>query len=747
MITFNENVFELKNDKFQYVMRVLPSNHLAHIHFGEEIVDFDELGFEFEQGSSTSYEKPFSLGNTLLEFPTFGKGDYREPALMIEGYSTLDFKFKSYEIKNGKTKSLPHFNNECETLIITLLDEVAEVEVDLEYNLYETVITKSITVRNFGYTKYLTKIMSMNLDFYKSDFKLLTLNGAWVRERHVHLRELYGVTRIDSKKGVSSADHNPFFALTETGLEAFGNTYGFGLVYSGNFEAIAEVNTHDLLRMQMGINSFDFRWKLDAGESFETPEVVLTYSKDGLNGMSQNFHEAIKKKFLRGQWKNRLRPVKVNNWEATYFDFNERKLLQIAKQAKKLGIELFVLDDGWFGKRNDDTSSLGDYSLNTKKIKSLPRLIKKVNGLGLDFGIWVEPEMVSIDSDLYRNHPDWAITEESREPVFGRNQLVLDLTKSEVRDYIIKELTTLFSSGNVAYCKWDMNRNFSDVDRLKGEYYHRYVLGLYEVLDEITDRFPDILFESCSSGGNRFDLGMLYYMPQTWTSDNTDGLVRQNIQYGTSMIYPPCTMANHVSSAPNHQTFRNTPLETRFNVASFGVLGYELDLTMLTSFEKKVIRKQIEWYKKHRELLQYGTFTRVKKDDDMIWMVGDKEYLIGHYQGLNKPNPGYQLLHAPVIDGSYVVENRTQFIDARTFGSHINLVLPFKVKVNGIIHTIICNNYLFKQEELYKETTGKTIQRGIDVMQRFTGTGHNDNVRLNEDFASRIYSIKENLNE
>jgi alpha-galactosidase len=438
----------------------------------------------------------------------------------------------------------------------------------------------------------------------------------------------------------------------------------------------------------------------------------MTFSFEGLNGLSRNMHDFVNNHIVRGKWKNKPRPVLVNNWEGTWFDFDENKILNIAKAAAELDIELFVLDDGWFGERNSDDRSLGDWVVNKKKLPhSISGLASRIKELGMDFGIWVEPEMVNENSELYRMHPDWAIRLPSREPSLGRNQLILDLTQKQVRDYIISAMTGIFSTEGISYVKWDMNRNFSDVyspslpPNRQGEFFHRYVLGLYEILETLTGRFPDMLFESCASGGNRFDLGMLCYMPQIWTSDNTDPISRLTIQNGTSYGYPLSCIGAHVSASPHQQTLRNTPIETRFNVAAFGCLGYEMDMTKLTVFDKKCIKAQVEFYKEHRMLFQYGTFCRVKSpygSETCVWCVVSKdktEAAAGFFQIHAVPSHTHDILRLAGLsdDLLYEIEGRKQYISVKTFGDLVNHVLPVKIRGDGVIHTLISSRYMFAQ--------------------------------------------------
>ncbi|MDD3864846.1 MAG: alpha-galactosidase [Candidatus Izemoplasmatales bacterium] len=782
MIQFldKEKVFHLQTITSSYVIRILPSGHLAHVYYGKPLHNLNnieqlEQKFAVEVGSQVIYDetdKTFNLNLAQLEISTFGKGDFRDPMLhfrLADGSRVTDFKYLSHEILSAK----PHFeglpetfdinNDASETIKITVIDTIADITVDLFYTVFSNIdiLTRRCLIHNGKAPIMIEKAMSMNLDFPDHDFELLSLDGAWIRERHIHSRELtFGITKIDSKKGLSSSDHNPFVALKRKHTdEEIGECYGFSLIYSGNFEVSAEVSPHSLLRILMGINSFDFYWNLAPDAIFVTPEVVLTYSTSGLTQLSQNIHDLINNHIINPNWQNKERPILVNNWEATTFDFNERKLLKLARSAKQLGIELFVLDDGWFGTRNDDTQSLGDWVINPKKLPSgLTGLAKKINKIGLDFGIWVEPEAVNPNSNLYRLHPEWAVKLPNRSPSLGRNELILDLTRPEVREYLFSALDDIFKQANITYCKWDMNRNFSDIfsnnleANHQGEFNHRYVLGLYELLAKLNHKYPHILFESCASGGNRFDIGMLYYMPQTWASDNTDGIERLYIQYGTSMAYPLSTIGAHVSYAPNMQTLRNTPIETRFNTAIFGLLGYELDLTRCSRFEKTVIKQQVEFYKEHRRLLQFGKFTRLINpfdNNECIWMVTSPkkdEAVVGVYQLMARPNGGLQKIKVTALDEHYTyrIVNRKQYANLRMFGDLIKHALPIRINANGILFNILANNYLMKQESDDIIIYGEVLNHnGFIPKQRFIGSGYTENVRLMGDFGSRVYYIKQ----
>jgi alpha-galactosidase len=781
MIRIDEakQLFHLQTEHSSYVMQVLESGHLGHLHYGAKLTeDLDpqrlQIKHPLQHGGQVLYQQAdptFTLNLTRLELSTYGKGDFRDPSLHIEladGSRLTDFKVVSHLVLDLKPTypEMPQTfdsQQQVQTLRIVLRDELQDLTLHLEYSVFETadVITRRLILINGKRQPIvLRKAMSFNLDFAEAEFEMITLDGAWIRERHPHVHPLsYGIHKIDSKKGVSSADHNPFIALKRRHTdEESGECYGFSLLYSGNFEATAEVNPHRFLRVLMGINSFDFAWNLALGESFVTPEAVLTYSKHGLATLSHHFHTLVNSHIVPPQWQNRERPVLLNNWEATYFDFDEAKLLRLARKAKQVGIELFVLDDGWFGQRDNDTKSLGDWTVNQKKLPSgIAGLASKINRIGLDFGLWVEPEMVNPDSDLYRSHPQWAIQHPKIAPSLGRNQLVLDLSNVAVRDYLIETLSRLFASANIKYVKWDMNRNLTDwyspvwPARQQGELAHRYVLGLYAILTELTKRFPAILFESCSSGGNRFDLGMLYYMPQTWTSDNTDALERLYIQYGTTFVYPPSTIGAHVSNSPNAQVVRSTPIESRFNAAIFGLLGYELDLTRVSAFDLAVIKEQISYYKAHRKLLQFGTFTRQKSpflSNQCVWMSSDEtknEAIVGVYQVLSQPNGGFDQYRVGMLDSTiqYRLRNRVQYHHLSIFGDLVKHALPIKLKAHGVLFQALASRYKMTAEKDDFVIAGSVLSgSGFVPKAPFVGSGYNDQVRLMGDFGSRVYHIE-----
>ena len=774
MITVSKNnVFHLTTDKTSYLFRVMKSGQLEALYYGRKIRNTDSFEHLYDKhlggfANSVAYstdDKSLSLDHIALEFSAYGKGDYRQPAVQLmheDGNFTTDFKYKSHGITKLKPalRGLPSSYGESETLTVVLEDKVIGAEIHLLYTVYEecNVITRSTRIINTGKKSFRIKsVMSMQLDMPMDDYVMLTFDGAWTRERYKNEHILNsGITQIGSITGTSSNRHNPFFAVRHKECtQNKGDAYGFNLVYSGNHIARAEVSTHSILRIQNGINPFEFDWKLGVGEIFDSPESVMTFSNEGLNGMSQNMHAFVKEHIVRGVWKDKERPILVNNWEATFFNFNEKKILEIAKATKDLGAEMFVLDDGWFGKRNSDKAGLGDWTVNIKKLPSgIGGLAKKINDMGIKFGLWVEPEMVNPDSDLYREHPEWAITTDIYKPSEGRNQLVLDLTNPEVVDFIINTMTDVFSSGNIEYIKWDNNRHMSDVfsrrkNARSGEFFHRYMMGLYEIWGALTEKFPNILFEACSSGGNRFDLGTFCYMPQCWTSDNTDPLDRLYIQSGTSYGYPQSVMTMHVAAAVSLNDFRFSSVEQRFNVASFGLLGYELDVTQLSRFDRAAVKKQIEYYKQHRRLLQFGEFTRIGDvftDNIMKWQITSKdksEAMLGYFVDRVVPNPANEVIKFDSLDENkdYHLAIRPQVINIKMVGEIINQPLPKKLDMDdGKFYEFLCNTIKLKNEKEEFTAGGDSLMySGFRPQQR----GFNlSNARMLFDNDSRMYYLK-----
>jgi alpha-galactosidase len=669
----------LGNGRISYVIQVFENGILGQLHFGTALAagrSYAHLGPGGFAGFSNRLDEP-----VRLEYPTPGSGDFRCPALTIEqadGSTVLELRYKSHRIDSGKPKlsGLPSTYveelGEAETLEIALADEPSGVEVHLCYTIFRDLaaIARSARITNGGGKAVIVRCaMSASLDLPDSNWQLLQLSGAWARERHVVSRRLApGRQSVASLRGASGHQHNPFVALTRAATtEEAGEAYGFSLVYSGNFLAEAEVDPFESTRLRIGVNPEAFAWTLEPNAEFQVPEAVLVFSAAGLGDLSETYHRLYRERLARGVWRDRPRPILINNWEATYFGFDEDKLVDIATVARDLGVELFVLDDGWFGARDDDTTSLGDWFVDRRKLPSgIDGLARRIEALGLRFGLWIEPEMVSPHSKLFAEHPDWAIGIPGRERTEARNQLVLDMSRREVVEYLHSVLAEVLGSAPISYVKWDMNRNLTEPyggalpAGRQGEFFHRYMLGVYELYDRLTSTFPEILFESCAGGGGRFDPGLLAFAPQAWTSDDTDALERLKIQWGTSLCYPLSAMGAHVAAVPNHQVGRITPLATRAAVAFFGVFGYELDPTTLTDAERAEIRDQIAFYKQNRELFQRGRFLRLlspfeTEGFETAWVVvaGDARTAIAaYYRGLNRPNPGRRRLRLRGLDPS-----------------------------------------------------------------------------------------------
>lgn len=752
-----------------YIFRVLPSGHLENLHYGNRLREQDFRGIHMKQnagaGSSVLYmEEAMSLDLLPLEYSFNGKGDYRVMPLEIEmpdGSFVCDFVYASHEIMEGTMpmKELPDAHGDGVTLVVELRDKLFPITMKLVYTVFSDcdVITRRTEIINHSKeTVILRKIMSSCLDLVSGGFDVLSLDGGWIKEANAHRRELtHGMLINDSTTGASSNRHNPgVILMKKETTEDHGRCYGFNLIYSGNHHTAIEVSSHGIVRVIQGISPHNFHWPLAPGEGFETPAAVLTTSDRGLNELSHHFHDFVNDHVISEKWQKKARPVLMNNWEATFFDFNERKIMSLAKEASKLGVELFVLDDGWFGKRDNDHAGLGDYEVNKNKLPGgISGLARKIRAQGMSFGLWFEPEMINEDSDLYRKHPGYAMKVPGRKPSKGRNQLVLDLCKVEVQDYIIDNVEKILRDAPISYIKWDMNRHmsdmFSDAVEHQGMVFHSYIRGLYRVLRKITADFPDVLFESCSSGGNRFDLGMLSYMPQTWASDNTDPVERLKIQEGLSYFYPPSTMGAHVSQSPHQQTLRRTPLETRFNVAAFGLLGYELDLNNLNLKEKEEIRNQISWYKKYRSLMQYGRFYRFikEKDNRVNFQVAAEDgsvAVLGNFQTLQKPSPSFDVLHFKGLkaEESYHVETVKATMDIESFGELLKHVTPMKLKPGGLILRNARKFYRLPHNVESYEAYGDLLSSGLRVNQQFMGTGYSRETRMLGDFGSQLMTAE-----
>ena len=661
-------------------MQVDRYGFLLHLYYGKKtdgcmdyLLTYYDRGFSgnpYDAGENRTY----SMDALPQEFPCYGNGDFRSTAFAVEnadGSMSCDLRYKSHTIFDGKynLQGLPAVyasEEESQTLEILMEDPVTGVKVVLLYGVLpaQDIITRSVCVKNESSGKiYLNKIESASLDFLYGDYELLTFYGRHAMERNVQrVPVVHGTQKIGSVRGTSSHQYNPMMILAEKETtEDKGNCYAMSFVYSGCFQGEVLKDQLNQTRMMLGLQEEAFRYPLETGEMFQAPEVILSYSSEGMNRLSQNLHHCIRQHICRGKYKEEIRPILINSWEAAYFDFTGDTIYELAKAAKEVNIDMLVMDDGWFGKRDDDNSGLGDWFVNEKKLGgTLGNLIKRINDLGVKFGIWIEPEMVSEDSDLYRKHPDWALTVPGRNPVRSRNQLVLDFSRKEVVDEIYDQICKVLDQGNIEYVKWDMNRSlmdvYSSVTRDQGRVLHDYVLGLYDFLERLVQRYPNLLIEGCSGGGGRFDAGMMYYTPQIWCSDNTDAIDRLRIQYGTSFGYPVSVVGSHVSAVPNHQVLRNTSLKMRADVAYFGTFGYELNPNSLTEAEREAIKKQTAFMKEHRSLIQYGTFYRLQSPfagNEMAWMVvseDKKEAIVGWYRFLEPINIGYRSVRLQGLD-------------------------------------------------------------------------------------------------
>jgi alpha-galactosidase len=632
-------IFALQAATSTYAMGVHPAGYLCHLHWGARLVpdatlldvlDRRCMGFAAEHVQADGSR--VLPGLLPLEYPTADTGDFRQPALEVthaDGTRALRLRYDRHESLAGKPAlaGLPatyvEAQAEAATLRVTLVDDPSGLAVELNYTVFagRDVIVRSTRVINGGANPVtLRRVASAALDFDRPDFEMLHLPGAWARERWVERQRLHsGTQSAGSRRGASSHQHHPFFALLEPGTtETTGEVRAFSFVYSGNHLGSVEVDEFFNARAMQGIHPEGFTWQLAPGAAFQAPESVLAFAADGLGGMSREYHRLYRERLVRGQWRDAERPVLINNWEATYFNFDADKLVAIAERAKPIGLELFVLDDGWFGRRNDDRTSLGDWFVDNAKLpQGIADVARRITDTGVRFGLWFEPEMISEQSELFKAHPDWALQIPGRPRTEGRNQLVLDFSRPEVVDGIYSQMTEILRAAPISYVKWDMNRHLTEVASVgrapaqQGETAHRHLLGVYSFMDRITKEFPQVLFEGCSGGGGRYDPGMLHYMPQFWASDNTDAICRLRIQHGTSLIYPPCTMGSHISAVPNHLIHRVTPLLTRGHVAAAGQFGFELDLTKLTPEEVEVAKEVTALVKSTRHLLRTGDLHRL----------------------------------------------------------------------------------------------------------------------------------------
>lgn len=808
MIQKINSTFVLNTEKTTYAFRVMETGQLEHLYYGAKIRSME--GHEtagilverhaFQPGTNVILNPDhdtFTLNDICQELSGSGRGDTGEAAIELifpDGCQTIDWIYDKFEIQDGRHdlegKTLPgaHVLEEkqrleenekktvagVQTLNIYLKAKNENVTALLQYFVWEdsNVITRKLYLKNTGEQPVeIRKAMSGQLDFADHDFRLSSFHGAWTREMEkADMLLTPGGYRGGSRTGNSSADTNPFFMLARpSATEDTGLVYGMNLIYSGSHEEAISVNIFGKTRVLWGIQREGFTYRLDGGRIFEAPEAVMTVSKNGYNGMSHNMHKFVRDHVLTGKWAKKERPVLLNSWEAAYFKISESKLLNLAEAASEVGVELFVMDDGWFGERNDDKHSLGDWDVNKKKLPhGIKGLADKVKKLGMSFGLWVEPEMVNVESKLYMEHPEWVLQHIAEDHAEGRNQRVLDLVNPEVQKWLIETMSKVFSSGDISYVKWDMNRNMSDIyspylkkeGRPQGETVLRYMQGLYACMAELTKRFPDILFEGCASGGNRFDLGILSYFPQIWGSDDTDAICRAEIQNGYSYGYPLSCVSAHVSSAPNHQTLRVTPLETRFDVAAFGSFGYELYLADASKDEKEKIKSQIETYKKYRSVFFQGDFYRGRsyqgnlsngyelRGNLMEWTVISEDQRTAVCLILQKeqvPNMQQLRLYPKGLleNQKYHFTNIPQRVNLKMFGDLVNTVAPVHVKQDSMTHDLLAKFVKpdGETEDLYAYGDSM-MENGIPLSPAYSGTGFNEKTRVFGDFTSRLYFIQ-----
>jgi len=746
MIEYQNGVFALHGDGFSCLLRINAYGLLEQLHFGEPVATSDADAFLLTQGLGwgasvlLSDADPGSCPDAMaLAWSGSGRGDYRESPLELG--CAADYRYKNHTITQGiaPIKScLPQAKGDCQTLQITLTQPGSNLI--LYFSVFGGVMTRRAVLENTGDAPIeIQKFMSAMLDIHGA-YEMTTFDGGWIAEMRKHTVPVLENRIVnESVTGFSSHRHNPGFLLSEPeATEDSGRVYGFNLIYSGNHYASAQRSLQGLTRVMQGISGSNFSKTLLPGESFETPEAVLAFSDAGFAGLSEKMHRFVNQCIVPRQWQYRERPVLFNNWEGCMFDFNQRRLLGLAKEAKALGCELFVLDDGWFGNRNSDKAGLGDYTVNRKKLpRGLAGLSNKINAMGMEFGLWLEPESVNMDSDLYRAHPDWALTD-NFEPLLARHQLLLDLTNPAVRDYLVQNVTAVLDSANISYVKWDMNRHSIAL----GAKAHDYILGLYDVLDRIFTPRPHILLESCASGGNRFDLGMLCFGPQAWCSDDTDPIERLTIQENLSYLYPQSTFGAHVSAAPHAQTLRTTPLSTRGNVSFFGCLGYELDLKHLLKLEKAQIQEQIAFYKQYRTVFQFGAFRRLQGG----WQVSSgSTALAAVFRKLVSAAPGYEVLRLKDLKktGIYRFSTYHQKLRIGQFGNLLKHVAPVNLDPNGLILRAADRAITIPDGRQQLKASGAALMAGVRLLPLFRGTGYDTNQRTLTDFGSDLYVIEE----
>lgn len=783
MIFANGKYFLLQTKNTSYMFRKLDLGHLEHLHYGGRLFTDSREVTEMEAEIVANSIAPkhffgggnmnmYTNGSTLhleqmsLEMSSFGKGDIRDPFIELyyhDGNTTSDFLFDSYEVVTNPQplNTLPSAYGASEQLVVTLKDSNYGAVLKLIYSVFPEcdVITRSACLINESDKDIrIDRILSTQVDFDSNAFKMTSFHGRWADEMGIHESVCTGgkVVCEELAAGVSGSRSNPFVIVSSLDAnDQSGDCYGFNLVYSGNHYEALSSNGTNLSRFVSGIQPTGFDFLLKPSEVFEAPQAVMCFSSKGMNDMSIHMHDFVRKHIVRGLWRDKERPILINSWEASYFNISQNSLVSLAKEAAKCGIELFVMDDGWFGARNDDTSSLGDWYENKSKLPGgIKELADKITGLGMMFGLWVEPEMVNENSDLYRAHPDWAVAVPDKPHTKGRNQMILDLTRTEVQDYVIDSMKKVFSAGKVSYVKWDMNRIFSDrfsmslpVDR-QAEFQHRYYIGLYRIMKTLTEAFPEILFEGCASGGNRFDLGILSYFPQIWGSDDTDAFCRLGIQRGYSYGYPVSTIGSHVSACPNHQTLNNLPLETRFEIAAAGCFGYELNLCDMSGSDKDIIKEQVEFYKKWRKVFQFGDYYRLPDDGYMIVSKDKNSAVAFVVEKGSRPNNDYRCLKTKGLDDDaiYNMGERVVPLSLKEFGSLVNTMAPVHVKQDGLLHNIIDKFVNMSGENQKASATGAAFNNhGVALNASFGGTGYNADTRIMRTGDSRLYTFEKAL--
>ena len=756
--------FLLSGRKSSYLLGINGQKHLVLLHYGSLLEDereFSSFPIRPTNPMGTSLYRnndPLSMPEKEnSEFTLPFDGSFAKPSLEIyrenEG-SSYDFIYQKHEIRGaiGFDESLPFPHGDGEELIVTLTEKRINVSIHLHYLLYpeNDVLCRYMEIENDDEKELaMRRVASSSLSLHNDGFFLSSFHGSWANELHEERRKLpLGATLLYSDSGSSSNRISPFFSLYKD--ETQGPSYGFSFLYSGSFEAMIDLDVSGKIRINQGISGLMFEKRLSRGESFVTPLSMMSFSSEGRRGLSQNFVSFTKGHLLPSCHADKNRPIAYNSWESVGFKFNERSLRSLIDKAAKLGMELFVLDDGWFGKRNDDSSSLGDWWVNKKKIPhGLEGLISYAKKKGMSFGIWMEPEMASPDSELYKTHPDWTLRDSSGDSLLGRNQYLLDLRKKEVQDYVIECVSNVLSIPGVSYLKWDYNRSFGDIPLMNGTCHYDYMRGLYRVLGEIRKRFPETLMENCASGGNRFDHAMMTYFDQSWLSDCTDSFERIRVQRSASYFFPPCVFSNHVSSKTNSQTMRLTSLESKFDVASFGVLGYELNLGDLSSLEEKTIRKQISFYKEHRELFEFGSFCRLSRLDDTQferWEIAKgNEAIIGHFDGIIDLNGAERRLSGVGFesDSLYVVKGREYTHSLLKFGPLVNYVSPVHLKEEGAIINALSKKKGIDGEKFEAIISGNILSgNGLPLPEVWKGTGMNEGTSVIGDFGTRMYLIK-----